>query len=119
MNVNSFNRKWAALCPPAAFFPVLMAAVILFDMYMGKFKRLLSHVAITIVGTLLLYLLCVAKLEIVAYALYIIPLIFFIFFLAVLVYDRARSGKAITDIYVDECGNEYCEENKESSCCRR
>ena len=119
MNVNSFNRKWAALCPPAAFFPVLMAAVMLFDMYMGKFKRLLSNVAITIVGTLLLYLLCAAKLEIVAYALYIIPLIFFIFFVAVLVYDRASDGKAVTNVYVDECGNEFCEDHSEASCCRR
>ena len=119
MNVNSFNRKWSALCPPAAFFPVLMAAVILFDMYMGKIKRLISHLAITIVGTILLYILCAANLEVVAYALYIIPVMFFIFFLAVLVYDRARDGEGITNVYVDECGNEYCKDHSESSCCHR
>ena len=97
MSLNYFDKQWASMCPPAAFFPILMASVILFDLYRGTYRYAITHTVVAVLGTVFLWVLCAAKMEFVAYALYFIPVLFLVFFMAVLVYDRAAN--AVTDTY--------------------
>lgn len=103
------------MCPPAAFFPVLMSSVILFDLYRGAYRYAVSHAVVALLGTVFLWVLCAAKMEFVAYALYLIPILFLVFFMAVLVYDRATD--AVKDSYSDGNCNSSCNETGSSMCC--
>jgi len=88
-SINSMNRAWNTLCPPAQIFPIVLIGILLFDLYRGAYKSALSHTATAIIGTGLLWVLCAAGLDFVAYALLIMPLLFFVFFLAIVFYDKS------------------------------
>lgn len=111
MSLNYIDKQWSAMCPPAAFFPVIMTSVILFDLYRGTYRYAISHTVVALLGTLFLWVLCAAKMEFVAYALYFIPILFLVFFMAVLVYDRAAN--AVTDCY----RNGACNSSPAPTCC--
>jgi len=101
---------WSTLCLPAQIYPIVMAGVILFDFYKGIYGRGLSNIILTVVGTTLLWVLCAAKLEFVAYALLAIPVIFTVFLLAIIVFDQ--SLLAVSHDYADKaCSatNEECD----------
>jgi hypothetical protein len=66
-----------------------MLGVILFDLYKGLFKRTITNSVLLVIGTGLLWVLCAAKLEFVAYGLLTLPVIFMAFLLAVIVFDQS------------------------------
>ncbi len=66
-----------------------MAAVVLFNLYRGTFRYALSHAIALVIGTTFLWILCAANLEFAAYALLLLPLLFFVFLLALIFYDRS------------------------------
>lgn len=82
------NRTWNTLCPPAQIFPVVMTGVILFNLYRGTYSYALHHTIATIIGTIFLWILCAANMEFAAYGLLILPIIFFVFLLAIVYYDQ-------------------------------
>jgi hypothetical protein len=88
MNSNSIVRAWTTLCPPAQIYPIVMAAVILFNLYRGTYRYAIHYVVATIVGTTFLWILCAANLEFAAYALLLMPILFFVFLLALIFYDQ-------------------------------
>jgi hypothetical protein len=87
--MNATVRAWSTLCPPAQIFPIVMSAVILFNLYRGTFRYALSHTIATLIGTTFLWILCAANLEFAAYALLLLPVIFFVFLLALIFYDQS------------------------------
>lgn len=89
MNANSITRGWGALCPPAKIYPIVMAGVVLFNFYRGTYRYAITHIVSAIIGTTLLWVLCAANLEFAAYALLLLPVAFFVFFLALLFYDQS------------------------------
>jgi len=82
-------QSWDTLCPPAQIYPIVMVAVVLFSLYRGAYREAVTHSIGLFIGTMFLWVLCAANLEMVAYALLCIPIIFFLFFLAVVLYDQA------------------------------
>jgi uncharacterized membrane protein YgcG len=90
---------WFTLCLPAKIYPIVMSGIILFDMYRGVYMRGISNIISMIVGTALLWVLCAAKMEFVAYGLLLLPVLFVVFLLAILVFDQ--SLLSITHDYKD------------------
>ena len=91
MNANrltSVTSAWTSLCPPAQLYPIVMTALILFDVYRGTLRQALQHFVALLIGTTLLWILCAANLEVAAYALLFIPVVFILFVLAIILYDQ-------------------------------
>jgi len=82
-------NAWSSLCLPAQVYPVVMAGVILFDIYKGIYMRGIKNIVLLIVGTILLWVLCAAKMEFVADGLLLIPVVFTIFIVALLVFNNS------------------------------
>ena len=61
MSLNYFDKQWASMCPPAAFFPILMASVILFDLYRGTYRYAITHTVVAVLGTVFLWVLMAKK----------------------------------------------------------
>ena len=89
MNANSLTKAWGTLCPPAQIYPIVMVAVVLFNLYRGFYRNAISNIVATIIGTTFLWVLCAANLEFAAYALLLLPVLFFVFLLALIFYDQS------------------------------
>lgn len=83
------DQVWNTLCPPAQIYPIFMSSLVLFNLYRGTYKHAISNIVGLLIGTFFLWILCAAKLEFVAYALLTLPVIFFVFLLAILFYDQS------------------------------
>lgn len=91
-----------------------MAAVILFNLYRGTYVHAMSHFVALLIGTTFLWVLCAANLEVVAYGLLILPVLFFVFLLAIIFYDQ--SLLSITRAYkLPDCP--CCETEEPCFCC--
>jgi hypothetical protein len=97
---------WDTLCPPAKIYPIALSGVILFHLYRGAYRYALTHTISLVIGTTFLWILCAANLEFAAYALLLLPVIFFIFLLALVFYDQSLFE--ITRRYENDSD---CEEN--------
>jgi hypothetical protein len=111
MSANSVTKAWATLCPPAQIFPIVMTGFVLFNLYRGTYRYAITHAVSAIIGTTLLWVLCAANLEFAAYALLFLPVIFFVFLLALIFYDQ--SFFEITRSYTPGCEEPRCEEEPE------
>ena len=111
---NSLQRGWQSLCPPAQIFPIVMAGIILFNIYRGTYKYAVSHTVFTLIGTTLLWVLCAANLEFAAYGMLLLPVLFFVFLLAIIFYDQ--SFLSITHEYKRKKNDCDCCESKPDSC---
>ena len=80
---------WAGSCLPAKIFSVIMAGVILFNIWVGIWGEAIKNILIGVVGTGALWFLCSANMELLAYILLGIPVIFVIFLLALIVFDQS------------------------------
>lgn len=103
---NSVTQSWNTLCPPAKIYPIVMTAVVLFNLYRGTYRYAISHIVALIIGTTFLWILCAANLEFAAYALLALPVLFFVFLLALIFYDQSLFE--ITRAYKpgDDCPSE-------------
>jgi sterol desaturase/sphingolipid hydroxylase (fatty acid hydroxylase superfamily) len=120
MNVNIKN-VWAGTCLPAKVFPVVMAGVVLFNLWRGVFTEAVKNVIVAVIGTSALWFLCSSGMELLAYMVLAVPVIFIIFLVALIVFDKTLLE--VTHRYnggggggrggggqqgCDDCGNE-CE----------
>jgi hypothetical protein len=113
-SANSLQRGWQSLCPPAQIYPIVMSGLILFNMYRGTYAYAISHTVAMIIGTTLLWVLCAANLEFVAYGMLILPVLFFVFLLAVIFYDQ--SLLSISHSYRPNSADCDCCETRPESC---
>ena len=111
---NSLQRGWQSLCPPAQIYPIVMAGLILFNLYRGTYTYAVSHLVAMVIGTTLLWVLCAANLEFAAYGMLILPVLFFVFLLAVIFYDQ--SLLSISHSYKKQGDNCDCCETRPESC---
>lgn len=88
-NSSSIAKAWSNLCPPAQIYPTVMAGVVLFNLYRGTYRYAMTHIVSLVIGTTLLWVLCAAKMEVVAYALLALPVFFFVILLAIIFYDQS------------------------------
>jgi len=82
------RMEWSDLCLPAQIYPVVMAGLILFNVYGGHFRHAIHNSVALVVGTGFLWILCAAKFEFVAYAMLMMPVIFVIFLVALILFDQ-------------------------------
>jgi len=78
-----------------------MSSVLLFDLYIGNFRNLAFHVVSFVVGTALLYTLCHFSMETVAWAVLMIPVVFFIALLALIILDLSLIN--VTHTFQQRC----------------
>ena len=110
----NIEKAWTTLCPPAQIYPVVMAGVVLFDVYRGTYKSAMSKTVALLIGTILLWVLCAANMDFVAYALLLLPVLFFVFLLAIIFYDQ--SLLSISRVYkIPPCG--CCNSGSFCDCC--
>ena len=75
-------------CPPGFAYAVFMIALGLYDIYMGSFPSLARTLLYLIVGSILLWILCAAGMAPVGWALLAVPVIFYIFLFAILIFQK-------------------------------
>lgn len=101
---NTIGRRWDTLCPPAQIYTIVMAALVLFNLYRGTYRYAITHFVAILIGTTFLWVLCAANLEFAAYALLALPVLFFVFLLALIFYDK--SFFEITRSHTPQCDTE-------------
>ena len=118
MNSN-IKTLWGGACLPAKVFPIVMGGVVLFNLWRGVFGEAAKNVIVACIGTGALWLLCSSGMELVAYAVLAVPVIFIIFLLALIVFDQTllqvthSYSKPVRCNDYDEC--DECD-NCQSSC---
>lgn len=98
---------WTNLCSPAKLYILFVIALALFDMYIGNMNRFLHHSLYGIIGSILLYVLCAANMDFAAWGLLALPVVFFIFLFALILYDQ--SFFTVSREYVEKQSSTSCE----------
>ena len=86
-NLN-IKTLWAGTCLPAKAFPIVMAGVVLFNLWRGVWVEAVKNIIVAVIGTSALWLLCSSGMELLAYMVLAVPVIFIIFLLALIVFDQ-------------------------------
>jgi hypothetical protein len=118
MNVN-IKTVWAGTCLPAKVFPVVMAGVVLFNLWRGVFTEAVKNVIVAVIGTSALWFLCSSGMELLAYMVLAVPVIFIIFLVALIVFDKTLLEVTHNYNGGGEWGNGECyecEDECESGC---
>ena len=79
-----------------------MSALLLFDLYRGQGTSFFKHIFALVIGTGLLYVLCMNNMESVAWILLGLPFFFFIALLALLLLDLSMID--VTHTFQNACG---------------
>jgi len=95
------NSTPKSLCLPAKVYPMGMAALILFDLYRGSGSATLQHLFALVVGTGLLYILCISGAESVAWILLAIPIFVILAIVALLIMDLSLIN--VTHTFQEPC----------------
>jgi prolipoprotein diacylglyceryltransferase len=85
----NYEKSWRSLCSPAQLYPIIMTGVVLFSLWRGAYRHAVTQTVGLFAGTFFLWLLCKANFEFVAWALLALPVIFLIFFLAIVIFDQS------------------------------
>lgn len=103
---------WSMSCGPLKTYFIFMCAYVLFQLYQGRTRLFLTSVGQLIFGSLLLYVLCAASLEFVGWGLLLLPIIFYIFLIVIIVFDKGFQIESKT-VCKDDCEPEpeSCEED--------
>jgi hypothetical protein len=76
-------------CPPVIVYSVFITAIGLYDIYMGKFPNLARTMFYLLFGGGMLWAICAANMEFVAWIMIMVPFIFYIFLIAMLVFNKS------------------------------
>ena len=88
-SVNTNAAKFLLnVCPPVKIYAVFMIAVVLFNFYLLAYKHAFVNFVFLFIGSFFLWILCSANLDFVGYGLLILPVLFFIFLFAIILYDQ-------------------------------
>lgn len=111
------------LCPPVFAYAIFMMALGLYDIYMGSFPSLARTMFYLIFGGILLWILCAAGMGFAAWGLLGIPVVFYIFLFAIIIFQKGfdfqseyRQHSAIAHAPCAEETEETCEPEPEETC---
>ena len=76
------------LCPPVYAYAIFMLALGLYNIYMGSFPSLARTMFYLIFGGILLWIMCAAGMGFAAWGLLGIPVVFYIFLFAILIFNK-------------------------------
>jgi hypothetical protein len=99
-------------CPPVITYGVFITAIGLYDIYMGKFPNLARTMFYLIFGGTMLWVICAANMEFIAWLLVLVPFIFYIFLIAMMVFNKSYTYKVEKKIPIAP----KPEEKEESKC---
>jgi hypothetical protein len=91
-------------CPPVIAYSAFIMAIGLYDIYMGKFPNLARTIFYLIFGGSMLWIICAANMELVAWLLILIPVVFYVFLIAMLVFNKSFTYKVEQPENPDKCG---------------
>ncbi len=108
-------------CPPVYAYAIFMIALGLYDIYMGSFPSLARTLFYLIFGVILLWILCAAGMASVGWVLLSVPVVFYIFLFAILIFQKGFDFQSEEKKRVKpECEGpketEECEEKCEPVC---
>ncbi len=108
-------------CSPAFAYSTFIIVICLFDIYMGKYPSIPRTLLYLITGIVLIWILCASGMGIVAWGIVTIPMLFYIFIIAVLVYQKGfalqQTNKSDTCSESDsqeEDSQESCQDEEET-----
>lgn len=111
-------------CPPVNAYIIFMVAAILYEVFYTKnYTTSLWFIGYMMVGAVLLWILCAASMEFAAWGLLAIPAIFYIFLIALVIFDQAFNLSSIYAKKPEDCPaksveeEEQCEEEVEEVEC--
>jgi hypothetical protein len=91
-------------CLPVTAYGIFMSAAILYYVFYAKnAKQGAWYAAYFVAGVVLLWILCAAGMDLVAWGLLGIPVIFYIFLIAIVVFDQAFNVSRIYAKKADDC----------------
>jgi len=108
----NIGQTWEGLCIPAQMYAIVVTGTVIFYLYAGWWHHAFRNIVSLVLGTFFLWVLCAAKLEVAAYGLLILPVVFFLFLFAIVFYDQSLI--AITHSKKRVCG---CVEEKDECGC--
>jgi len=108
------NTAFSSLCLPAKVYSIVMVAIIIFDLYLGSITHAISNTISLFVGTLLLWTLCAAGMEFAAVSLMVLPVMFFVFLFAIILYDQSLFN---TRNKTKSCNTNVCEQSESVLAC--
>jgi len=118
MSANIKN-VWAGTCLPAKAFPIVMAGVVLFNLWRGVWGEAVKNLIVGLIGTGALWLLCSSGMELLAYMVLAVPVIFIIFLVALIVFDQTllqvSHSRTVQTEDCDQCDN--CDSGCQGSGC--
>ncbi len=96
-------------CPPVLAYAIFLTAMAVYDIYMGSFPSFARTIFYLILGSVFLWILCAAGMSSIAWSLLGIPVVFYIFLFAILIFQK---GFAIETEEKKKCGvpEPVCEE---------
>ncbi len=80
------------MCSPAKFYILFMIALVLFDFYQGYAQYAMRHTVYLVFGGFFLFALCAANMDFAAWGLLLIPILFYIFLIALWTFDQSFYG---------------------------
>jgi hypothetical protein len=89
MSGLNIKTLWAGTCLPAKVFPLVMAGIVVFNFWIGAWGEAFKNIIVAAIGTSALWLLCTSGMELLAYMVLAVPVIFIIFLLALIVFDQS------------------------------
>ena len=104
------------ICPSVIAYAIFLIALMLYNIYMGEWPSFLRSALYMVVGCLLLWILCAAGMEMVGWSLLGIPVVFYLFLFAIVIFDQ---GFRLNSTYETKCKKPVeptCEEEEEASC---
>ena len=110
--MDSMKTMWSGFCLPAQIFPVVMAGIVLFDIWVGLYNHAAKNTLYALAGTAALSLLCGSGMEVLAYVLLALPVIFFLFLLALIILDQST----LVDVTHECTGCDQCSGAEQASC---
>jgi hypothetical protein len=106
------------ICPSVIAYAVFLVALMLYNIYMGEWPSFLRSGLYLAVGCIFLWILCAAGMEVVGWSLLGIPVVFYLFLFALVIFDQ---GFKINRSYETKCKKpkepECPEEDKEQEEC--
>jgi hypothetical protein len=110
--MDNMKTMWAGFCLPAQIFPVVMAGIVVFNIWVGLYNHAAKNTLYALAGTAALSLLCGSGMEMLAYVLLALPVIFFLFLLALIILDQST----LVDITHECTGCDQCNGSNQASC---
>jgi phosphatidylserine synthase len=105
------------LCSSIFAYAIFLVGLMLYNIYMGQWPSFFTSGLYLIVGSVLLWVLCAANMEVIGWSLIGIPVVFYLFLFALVIFDQGFRLRSLYETSCESKDDSKCEsEKKEESC---